>query len=491
MGLLKKIGGAAVIATFGVAATVGYRTATFTPAGIADAQDLVLATAPTIDVPAAASRLGEAVRFATISNQDPALNRTEEWTKLHEWLRASYPGVHAAMTREIVGGGALVYQWKGSDASLSPIILMAHQDVVPVTEGAEKDWKYPPFAGQVADGAVWGRGTIDDKGSLVALFEAAEALTAQGFAPKRTIYIISGHDEEVGGTGAKAAADLLASRKVKALFTLDEGSVVVTDAPVINGPAIMIGIAEKGYATLRVTAKASGGHSSMPPTDLASIAVAKAIIAINDKQFDRELRGPGADMIDVLAAKAGGMTKVAVANQWLLGSQVKSTIAKSPAGAAMLHTTIAPTMLQGSPKENVLPQVATGLINYRIAPWNSSADVMARAKSAVGDLPVTLEWVSPPREPTSVSSTRSQGWKLIRAAAEASTPGAVVTPYLVLAGTDSRSMSGVSSDVYRFAPLHIKTDEAGMIHGTNEHMTLDNFARIIRFYAQLMTTSAG
>ena len=167
-------------------------------------------------------------------------------------------------------------------ASLSPIILMAHQDVVPVTEGTEKDWKYPPFAGQVADGAVWGRGTIDDKGSLVALFEAAEALTAQGFAPKRTIYIISGHDEEVGGTGAKAAADLLASRKVKALFTLDEGSVVVTDAPVINGPAIMIGIAEKGYATLKVTAKATGGHSSMPPADLASISLAKAMVAINE-----------------------------------------------------------------------------------------------------------------------------------------------------------------------------------------------------------------
>ncbi len=277
----------------------------------------------------------------------------------------------------------------------------------------------------------------------------------------------------------------------KGMETLDEGSAVITDAPVISAPANLIGIAEKGYGTLKITAKATGGHSSMPPDDLASIALAQAMVAIHANQFDRELRGPGSDMVDVLGAKAGGLTKVAVANQWLFGRSVKNKIAASPSGAAMLHTTIAPTMLQGSPKENVLPQVATGLINYRIAPWNSSADVLARAKSAVGNLPVELSWSKPPREPTPVSSTRSQGWKLVRAAAEAATPGATVTPFLVLAGTDSRSMTGVSQDVYRFAPIHFKTSETGMIHGTNEHMTLPNLERLIKFYAQLMATSAG
>lgn len=491
MGWIKKTGGAVAIALLVGAGVIAYRTSTFTPAGVADAKGITLARAPAIDANAAAGRLGEAVRFMTISNQDPTQNKMEEWAKLHSWLQAKYPKAHAAMAREVVGAASLVYEWKGSDPSLPPIIMMAHQDVVPVTEGTEKDWKYPAFGGQIAEGAVWGRGTVDDKGSLIALFEATEALAGSGFKPKRTIYIVSGHDEEAGGSGARDVAALLAGRKVKALFTLDEGSVVIKDAPVINGPATMIGIAEKGYATLKITAKAKGGHSSMPPKDLASIALAKAMVAINDKQFDEELRGPGADMVGVLAAKVGGLTKVAVANQWLLGGSIKKKIAESPSGAAMLHTTIAPTMLQGSPKENVLPQVATGLINYRIAPWNSSKDVIARAKSAVGDLPVELSWVNEPREPTPVSSTQSQGWKLIRAAAEAATPGAPVTPFMVLAGTDSRSMSGVSTDVYRFAPLQVKSSEAGMIHGTNEHMTIDNLARTIRFFAQLMATAAG
>jgi carboxypeptidase PM20D1 len=165
----------------------------------------------------------------------------------------------------------------------------------------------------------------------------------------------------------------------------------------INGPATLIGIAEKGYGTLKVTARATGGHSSMPPEGIATVALAKAVVAINDKQFPAELKGPPEAMIDVLAARAGGITRIAVANQWLFSRMITGKMAHVPASAAMLHSTIAPTMLEGSPKENVLPQTATALVNYRIAPWNRSADIMARAKSAVGNLPVELSWNAAPR----------------------------------------------------------------------------------------------
>jgi carboxypeptidase PM20D1 len=363
--------------------------------------------------------------------------------------------------------------------------------VVPVTPGTEDDWKYPPFAGTIAENSVWGRGTVDDKGSLIGLFEAAEALAKQGFKPRRDVYLISGHDEEVGGTGAKAAAALLQSKGVRALFTLDEGAVLLRDAPVIDGPAILIGVAEKGYGTLKITANAPGGHSSMPPEETGVTTLARAVLAITEKPFPVEIRGPGAAMIGVLAAHKGGATKAAVANQWLLGPLLKREVASSPASAAAFHTTIAPTMLQGSPKENVLPQSATALINYRIAPWDRSADVIARAKEAVGDAPVDIAWVEPPREPSRVSSTQSQGWKYVVAAARADAPDAVVSPYLVVAGTDSRNMEPVSDDVYRFMPMHLSSKETGMIHGTNEHMTFDSFRRMIDFYARLIATAAG
>ncbi len=491
MDVIRKLGLTA-LAVVGVGgAVIGINSVRFAPDSIAKADDVKLAAVPNIDVAKAAANLGAAIRFQTISHQDPAENKPEEWAKLHAWLAATYPKAHASMTREILDGGTLVYAWKGSDPAAQPIILMAHQDVVPVTPGTEKDWKHQPFGGVVAEDAVWGRGAVDDKGSLIGLFEGLELLAAQGFAPKRTIWIVSGADEEVGGTGAKAAANLLATREVKALFTLDEGSAIISDAPIVDGKAIMIGVAEKGYATLQVTANAAGGHSSMPPAEIGTVNLAKAVVAIHKDQFPAELRAPVTDMVDALASVKGGTIKMAAANPWVFGGLMKKQFAASPAGSAMLRTTIAPTMLEGSPKENVLPQSASALINYRIAPWHSSKDVMARAKAAVGNLPVELSWVKPPREPTAVSSTRSQGWKFVRAAAQAEAPGAPVAPYLVIAGTDSRNFSIVSDDVYRFMPMTFSTKDTAMIHGTNEHMSLKNLESMIRFYVRLVATAAG
>ncbi|KTE21969.1 peptidase M20 [Sphingopyxis sp. H050] len=482
------LGGLAVAAV--VAGTVAVRTASFAPKDIADGRDVTLAAAPPYDIGAAVRHLSAAAQIRTVSNQNVADNEVAEWDRLHGWLASTYPAVHAAMERTILPNRTLIYHWAGSDASLAPIIVMAHQDVVPVTPGTEGDWKYPPFAGIIAEKAVWGRGTVDDKGSLIGLFEALEALAKAGFNPKRGIYLVSGHDEEAGGTGAIAAAAKLKAAGVKAIFTLDEGSIVLTDTPVIDGPSIMIGIAEKGYATLKVTANAPGGHSSMPPAETGVETLAKAILAITAKPFPLEMRGPGASMIEALAAKKGGSTKMAVANQWLFGPLLKRQLGEAPTTAAAFHTTIAPTMLEGSPKENVLPQSASALINYRIAPWNRSADVMARAKAAAGTK-VDLAWVKPPREPSRVSSTSSQGWKWIAAAARADAPDAVLTPTLVVAGTDSRSMEPVSEDVYRFMPMHFSLKESAMIHGTNEHMKIDSFKRMIDFYARLIATSAG
>jgi carboxypeptidase PM20D1 len=467
------------------------RTASFAPADVADGSGITVAAAPAIDVQAAAEHLSAAIRFRTVSNQDAAQNQTGEWDKLRAWLAATYPRAHAAMTKRLVGQ-TLLYSWPGSDPEAQPIIVMAHQDVVPVTPGTEQDWKHQPFAGTIAEGAVWGRGAIDDKGSLIALFEAMEALAAQGFTPRRTIYLVSGHDEEVGGTGAAAVAKVLAAEKVRALFTIDEGGVITTDTPMIGAPAMMIGVAEKGYATLQVTAPAVGGHSSAPPREIGSVNLAKAVLAIHADQFPVELRGPGASMLEVLAAKAGGISKMAIANRWLFAPQIRAQLAASPAAEALFHTTIAPTMLTGSPKENVLPQSANALINYRIAPWDSSAKVIERARAAVKGLPVTVEWTErKPREPTPVSSTTSQGWKLIVAAAHADRPGMAFSPYLVAGGTDSRNMAAVSDDVYRFMPIELDSDDIKLLHGTNEHISLKNLENQIRFFARLIATAAG
>jgi len=393
------------------------------------------------------------------------------------------------MTRELVAGQTLVYTWPGSDPARPPIVLLAHHDVVPVTPGTERDWKYPPFEGVIADGAVWGRGAVDNKGSLIGLFEALEALAAAGFRPGRTVIVVSGHDEETGGAGAAAAAQLLKSRNVQAEFVLDEGLVVVADFPLLGRPVALIGIAEKGYGTLRITAPAKGGHSSTPPPQTGVEVLAKALLAITSNPFPLRFEGPAADMVRTLAPDANPIVKMAVANEWLFEPLLVRQIAATPAGAASLHTTIAPTMLRGSPKENVLPQDAAGWINYRIAPGHSAERAPQHAQDATRGLGVIVERVQPPYDPSPVSSITSDGYRIIAAAA--GDGGRLpVAPGLVNATTDSRFFATMADDVYRFQPLVASLREIEMIHGTNEHLTLDNLQRMTEFYAQVVVTAA-
>jgi len=474
-----------------LAAVVLVRTFTFKAPVAADLAAIRVAAPVSIDVPGAAQRLSQAIQIPTVRHQDRAEDLDAEWTRLHALLAANYPAAHAAMAKDELASRTLVWTWAGTDKTLAPIVLMAHQDVVPVTPGTEADWKHPPFGGVIAEDAVWGRGAIDDKGSLVGIFEAIETLAKQGFRPRRTVIVVSGGDEEVFGQGARSAAALLKTRGITAEFVLDEGMAVVTDNPISGGKAAIIGTAEKGYGTLRVTAKATGGHSSAPPADGGGVAtLSKAVLAITGKPFPLAFQGPGADMVKVLAPDAPFVVRMAVANEWLFGGLMAKLTAATPTGAALLHTTIAPTMLKGSPKENVLPQDATAWINYRIAPGDTSASVMARAKAAVGDLPVALAWNAPPNEPTPVSSTRSWGWQVLAATAGA-VADAPVAPSLVTAGTDSRFLTPVAKDVYRFQPLELSLKDVAMIHGTNEHISLRNLEKMVQFYARLIVTAAG
>jgi carboxypeptidase PM20D1 len=470
-------------------AVVAYRTVTYTPPTGKPAARASAAPVVRIDSAIAAQHLAEAVRIRTVSHQDPQDNDWAEWDRLHEWLAATYPATHAALGRDVIAGHTLVYTWPGSEPSLPPIVLMAHQDVVPVTPGTEQDWSHPPFAGVVADGAVWGRGSVDDKGSLIGLFEGIESLVTSDFVPRRTVYIVSGHDEEAGGNGAHEAAQLLNARGVHAEFVLDEGLAVIADFPLLGRPVALIGVAEKGYATLKVTAPAKGGHSSAPPPETGVEVLAKAVLAITGKPFPLEFKGPAADMVRALAPDAPLLVRVAVANEWLFRRLLVREIASTAAGAATLHTTIAPTMLRGSPKENVLPQDATAWINYRIAPGLTADEVMRRAKDATAGLGVTLAWEGPAYDPSPVSSSTSQAYRVIAdlASGDERTP---VAPGLVTATTDSRHMAGLTDDIYRFQPIVASIGELQMIHGTNEHMTTDNLQRTAEFYARLVATMA-
>jgi carboxypeptidase PM20D1 len=468
------------------------RTAMVRPAASA-AAPVNLAPVPAIDVDLAATHLGEAIRIGTISRTEGVVENPEAFLAFHAFLQAAYPRVHAALRREVVADYSLLYTLPGSDPSLPPILLLAHQDVVPVEAGTEGNWEAPPFAGELHEGHVYGRGAIDDKGSLVAIMEAMETLLAPGFQPRRTVMLAFGHDEEVLGSGAKAIAQLLGERNVHPWFVVDEGMAVLLDNPLTGKPAALIGIAEKGYMTVRVTARSEGGHSSMPPRETAAERLSRAILAIRAHPFAGHLdEGPIAEMLDALAPHLGFAQRAVISNRWAFGPLLRSRMGSTPAGNALLRTTIAPTEVDGGTKENILPQEVHALVNLRLNPRDSVETALEHLRRSVAGIDeISVEVHGTPTEPSPVSSTTSDSYALLAAAASAHAPeGAPVAPMLVLGGTDSRYYGALAENVYRFAPAWILQSEFSRIHGTGERLSAENLGRMVRFFAQLMDTGA-
>ena len=481
---------AAVLALF--IGVIVVRTVMIHPAADA-AASVKLAPAPEVDVDRAAAHLGQAIRIQTISRTEGVVENPEAFLALQAFLQSAYPRLHAAMRLEAVADFSLLYTLPGSDPSLAPILLLAHQDVVPVEAGTEGNWEAPPFSGEIRDGYVYGRGAIDDKGTLVAIMEAMETLFARGFQPRRTVLLAFGHDEEVLGSGAKTIARLLGERNIRPWFVIDEGMDVLLDNPFTGRPAALIGIAEKGYLTARVTARSEGGHSSMPPRETAAERISRAILAIRSNPFPGHLdEGPVAGMLDALAPHLGFVQRAVISNRWAFGPFLRSRMASTPAGDALLRTTIAPTVIDGGTKENVLPQEVHALINLRLNPRDSVASAMEHLRRSVSGIDgISIETQGTPAEPSPVSSTTSDSYALLAAVASAHAPDdADVAPMLVLGGTDSRFYASVSENIYRFAPAWVLQSEFSRIHGTGERLSLENLGRMVRFFAQLVDSGA-
>ncbi|MEO0981590.1 MAG: M20 family peptidase [Pseudomonadota bacterium] len=467
---------------------------TLTYGGGAQASAWDLPEAPFVSAENAAEHLAEAIRIRTITVApgDPRPGQDGPWRELHDWLETTYPRAHRAMEKELVAGYTLLYAWEGSDPSLKPILLMAHQDVVPVNIGTEGDWTGGPFDGEIIDGYVYGRGAIDDKGSMVALMEAAEALARTGFEPRRTIYFMFGHDEEVSGSGAAAGVQVLKDRGVEPEMALDEGFMVIDPNPLTGAALGLVGVAEKGYVTFEITAIGAGGHSSTPPRDSATVQLSRALIALDENQMPADFDGPlVAGMFEAAGPDMPFLQRMAFANLWLFRGAIENTAAKTPALNAMIRTTTAPTMLVGSAKENVLAQRATAIVNFRIHPADTEDDILAHINSVLEDVPGEFE-VKMGRQgirgegASPVSPTDNRAYRVIAAAASEAGNGAAVAPGLVLGATDGRYAYAITDNVYRFAPAVMSTEDLTGFHGTNERLSVANMKRMAEGYAQII-----
>lgn len=487
----KSVLGGAGLAVLGLVAVILFNTM--------NVESRVAANAPApvtiaFDETAAAHRLAQAVRFRTVSVGRDQPVAEAAFRGLHDYLAASFPRVHTTLKRETVNGYSLLYTWKGKDPSLKPILFSAHMDVVPIEPGTEDAWLHPPFAGVIADGFVWGRGTMDNKVSVIAMIEAAEYLIDQGFTPERTIYLAYGHDEEIGGAqGAAKITNLLQLRGVRLSSTLDEG-LVITDGivPGVAKPAALIGLAEKGQVTLRLRAFGKGGHASRPsmPTAIGKLAV--AITRLENRQMPARLGRPVSDMFDALAQEMPFASRVVLANRWISERFLISRLERAPATNASIRTTTAPTIVTGGVKSNVLPSEASAVIDFRILPGDTVADVIAHARAAIDDPDVIVQIIDGHRsEPSPISKVTAAGYATLTKSIQQVFPDVAVAPGMVIGATDTRHYVGLAENSYRFVPMRLKADDIQRIHGTNERIAINNYADIVRFYVQVVRNTAS
>jgi carboxypeptidase PM20D1 len=455
-------------------------------------------TAEGVDAQKVARDLAGAIPYRTVSwgPEGTAEQRQvtqEAFVAFHAYLEKSFPQLYAKLDHEVVGANNLLFTWKGTNLALKPIVLLGHQDVIPIEEGTETKWTQPPFSGEIVDGFIWGRGTLDDKMTVVGLLEAVDLLLC--FQPNRTVILAFGQDEEVGGLeGAEKIAQLLKARRIQAEFVTDEGGFLSKGMmPGVSAPVAMIGTSEKGYLSLELSVETAGGHSSVPPNTSSIGILSGAIHKVETHPMPAHVHGPIGEFLEYGGGSASFPMRVVFKNMWLFGPVVQHILELSPDTNATLRTTAAATIFRAGTKDNVMPSRATAIINFRLLPGDTVAGVIDHVRQVIDDPRVELAPMEgePPAEPSPRSRADSPNFQLMQRTLVQVYPDAVVAPFVFVAATDSKHYAALTHDIYRFSPIVMDTEDVGRIHGTNESIGVDNFARSIEFYCQLIRNAAG
>lgn len=435
-------------------------------------------------IPNAALRLAEALALRTVSPALAAWDVAPAFAALRSNLVAWFPLAHRTLAHGEIGeAGALLYQWRGSDPQAKPWLFISHQDVVDAPDATAAAWTHPPFAGTVADGFVWGRGAIDLKVSIMAMLEAVERLCAAGFAPRRSLFLGFGADEETGGaTGAARIAEALRARGVRFAFSLDEGGVVTTGTvPGVRRAVAAIGVCEKGYVSAGIVCTGRGGHSSLPGSAAPAERLVALLARIRETTPPARLDGPTLDFLRTLAPEARVPWRWLYRRADLLAPVLAQALGRAPASAAAVRTTAALTMLRAGEAENAIPERAAAVVNYRLLPGDTSAEVLARLGRLADRFgavvePLQIDEASP------VSRTGTPGWTALTQALADAIPDAVAAPYLTPNGTDSKHYEGLADQQYRFLPARLDAADLARIHGVDERIAIANYTEMIAFY---------
>jgi carboxypeptidase PM20D1 len=443
---------------------------------------------PVVSIPADrqehyAESLGKMIRIKTISTRD--LIHPEPFRELQDVMGGLFPNLHKTVEKTVFSAGSLLYRWPGKNASLAPLLFMAHQDVVPApAEG----WKHDPFSGDIADGEVHGRGTLDTKCTLFAFFQAAEELIGEGFIPESDIYFASSCDEEVIGNGAKETVAYLQKKGIRPYLVLDEGGAIVEGVlPSVERPMALLGVLEKGYIDLKIKAKSHGGHSSTPPRNTPLARLAKFIVDIETHNpMKTRMISEVRDMFVTASRSMGFAYRLLFGNMWLFKGLLTALLPKiNSYGRALLSTTVAFTRMSGSDANNVIPSEASLVVNLRPHPIQGKEATIEVIRKLAAKYDLEIEVIEA-RDTTSIVSTNGEAYQWLVRKIRHYYPDVLVSPYVILGGTDGRHYSAISDAPIRFSPIRLSNDELKKMHGLNESVKIESLAEAVGFFRFLM-----
>ena len=444
---------------------------------------------PKLDQENISRHLSELIRFKSISYERSRGEHNKVFLDIHDWIDKTFPLIKKNLEKTKINKSSLLYKWQGTDSNLAPVLFNAHLDVVPVDENTMDSWKVEPFSGTIKDGYIWGRGAIDMKGQATGLLDAVEELLKGGFSPRRTIYLALGHDEEISGLhGSMKVVEYLRARGVKLAALLDEGGFITKSAlPGVDEPVGLIGISEKGFLTLKLSAIGSPGHSSQPPRQTAVGIISRAVALLDDQPMHATL-----DFILPTLKTLGyllpfGMRFV-IANTWLFKTFLVMRLTKSPQLNAMIRTSHAATMIHGGIKDNVLPSAAEAKVNFRLLPGDTIEDVISHVNKVVADPRVEVKVVENNKgwEASSVSPTTTPAYLSLELVTHQLFPNVSVAPFVFPAATDSRHYQPLCSNIFKFSPLMLTGKEQKGMHGVNERISQKSLVGMVTFYMRIM-----
>lgn len=437
----------------------------------------------------AISRFSQFIKLKTVTYNDFSQIDMVEHRKVEEFFKENFPLCSKTLNLRKINDFAYVFRWEGKNSSKKPVLFMAHFDVVPVQD---EGWDFPPFCGDVQDGHVLGRGTLDTKNSLMGILESAEKLISEGFSPESSVYFAFGGDEEVMGLqGAVKIVEYFNNQNIIFDWVLDEGSIIAKNMlSMTDKPLALIGIAEKGFANIRLLAHGVPGHASMPPEHTAAGLISRAVYRLENDPFPVKLTKTVKEFLKSLIPYVSFSLALVFSNLWLFAPVVKLVFKKSSKTAAMVRTTQAATILRGSKKDNILPDKAEAIVNVRILPGETKLKVLIRMRSVINDPQVSVEFTNDEdaSNPVHESSSRTAAYNKIKKTINKVYPEGIVSPFLVTATTDSRHYKDITDNIYRFVPMVLTGEDLSKIHGFNESISIENYTLIINFFTELLKT---